>query len=167
MGAIDVLQALAGEGVSISAVAGRLVVQPASKLTDDMREAIRASKPELVAMLTVPRTPPRERPYALTRTQADTAHATSWDGACDARFTLRTGTFILAGFHVDDAEDLAERLHLRDVEGDDRKTCFECGHMDAGQRCRNSATVGMASAHVGRAGAVLLRRCVGFAPSVV
>ena len=51
MGARDLLSSLAGAGLSVTAEAGRLVIWPASKLTDDMREALRAAKPELLALL--------------------------------------------------------------------------------------------------------------------
>ena len=50
MGARDLLSSLAGAGLSVTAEAGRLVIWPASKLTDDMREALRAAKPQLLAL---------------------------------------------------------------------------------------------------------------------
>ena len=50
MGARDLLSSLAGAGLSVTVEAGRLVIRPASKLTDDMREALRAAKPQLLAL---------------------------------------------------------------------------------------------------------------------
>jgi hypothetical protein len=163
MGAFDLLQTLASAGITVAAEAGRLLVVPASKLTDTMREALRASKPELVQMLTPHAPPPsRERPYRLTKAERDAAHAVAWDDAAIERFALRVGALVLAGFHGDDADDLAERLQLRDVELDDRRCCFECTHLASGQRCRNTSGAGITSPHVGLQGAVMLRRCPGY-----
>lgn len=63
------------------------------------------------------------------------------------------------------ADDLAERLHLRDVRGDDRRLCVECIHL-AGRpgawRCSIHRAAG-----VGRdlptAWVTLPQRCPGFA----
>ena len=51
MGGRDLLLSLASAGLSVTAEAGRLMIRPASKLTDEMREALRAAKPELLALL--------------------------------------------------------------------------------------------------------------------
>lgn len=49
MGARDLLTELAGLGVTVTALDGKLVIRPASKLTDDLRAALRAHKAELLA----------------------------------------------------------------------------------------------------------------------
>ena len=54
MGAHDLLADLASAGLSIEAHDHRLVVRPASKLTDDLRARLRATKPELLALLLAP-----------------------------------------------------------------------------------------------------------------
>lgn len=51
MGARELLDDLARDGFSIAADGDRLLIRPASKLTDDRRNALRAAKPELVAIL--------------------------------------------------------------------------------------------------------------------
>lgn len=51
MGAADLLQHLRTTGFSITADGDRLVIRPASKLTDDMRKALREQKPKLLALL--------------------------------------------------------------------------------------------------------------------
>ena len=51
MGARDLLSSLAGAGLSVTVEAGRLVIRPASKLTDDLRAALREAKFELLALL--------------------------------------------------------------------------------------------------------------------
>lgn len=104
----------------------------------------------------------RTRPYRLSNADGDAAHAVPWDDAAIERFTLRVGTFVLAGFEAEDAEDLAERLHLRDVEADGRRSCFECHHLRA-LRCGNVLAAGLGMPLVGRVEAARLKRCQGFA----
>jgi citrate lyase beta subunit len=49
MGARDLLAELADLGVTVTADGDKLVIRPASKLTDDLRAALRAHKAELLA----------------------------------------------------------------------------------------------------------------------
>lgn len=51
MGALDLLADLIGAGFTASAEGGRVVIRPASLLTDDLRAAVVAAKPELLALL--------------------------------------------------------------------------------------------------------------------
>ncbi len=52
MNATDLIASLAGKGISLSAIAGKLRVEaPADLLTDDLRSALASRKPELLAML--------------------------------------------------------------------------------------------------------------------
>jgi hypothetical protein len=134
MGASDLLAELAGAGLSVRADGERLAIRPASKLTDAMRAALVAARPELLALLTGP-----TRPYRLTKAQGDAAHAESWDDMACARFVARVALFMRRGINATDADDLAERLHLRDVQGDDRATCLECERLDARGRCLAAA----------------------------
>ena len=55
MGARELLHELAGAGFSVTAEADRLVIRPWSKLTDELRAALRASKPEVLALLAAER----------------------------------------------------------------------------------------------------------------
>ena len=52
MGARELLQDLAAAGFSVEANADKLLIRPASKLTDELRAAVRAAKPDLMALLT-------------------------------------------------------------------------------------------------------------------
>ena len=52
--------------------------------------------------------------------------------------TARTARFALLGRA--DAEDLAERLTLRDRDGDDRRLCLECSWLGDAGRCLAAAT---------------------------
>ena len=219
MGARDLLADLADAGLTVRVDAGKLLVKPASKLTDDLLLKLRAAKPELLALLTptgrsssartctacqrlLPRgtcgTPveagliradysiiwptagyaktcsafepkavaqARDRAHKLTPAEAEHAHAAPWDGATCARFTARVVRFLRLGFSGGDADDLAERLHLRDVRADDRALCIECthlaGHASAGWRCRSARAAGIA-ADLPAALVTAMQRCSAF-----
>ncbi len=47
---MDLLQTLQARGVSIRIAGGNLIVNPRSLLTDELRDAIRAGKPELLRL---------------------------------------------------------------------------------------------------------------------
>lgn len=86
------------------------------------------------------RTEPVSRPYRLPQAAGDAAHADPWDDATIARFQARVTTIRRRGFTEEDADDLAERLHLRDVHADHRALCLECRHLAGsvtGWRCGN------------------------------
>jgi hypothetical protein len=65
------------------------------------------------------------------------------------------------GIDTQDADDLAERLTLRDREDDKRVTCAECHHYRPG-RCGNYGAAGLHSAEIGSELAARLQRCAGF-----
>lgn len=130
MGARELLAELAGAGLTVAVDGDRLLVKPASKLTDDVRASLRAAKAEVLAALRA------TRPYKLPRLQAEACHATPWDEATCQLFTVRLSRFIQLGMDACDADDLAERLVLRDVEQDDRRVCVECAELTDSSRCR-------------------------------
>ncbi len=70
-----------------------------------------------------------DRPYKLTQAEGDAAPAEPWDDAAIGRFEARVALLMRRGFSDDDADALAERLHLRDVQMDDRRLCLECIHL--------------------------------------
>lgn len=146
MGARDLLANLTGAGFTIEVEGDRLQVWPASRLTDAQRAALRRAKPDLLALLADIAT---ARPYKPTKAEGDAAHAEPWDDADCARFVARVGLFMRRGMNATDADDLAERLHLRDVRGDDRRLCIECAHLAgraaSGRRCGNAPAARMAS----------------------
>ena len=78
------------------------------------------------------------RPHRLTNEDADRCHAPCWGDAETATFTARTERFALLGRA--DADDLAERLTLRDRDGDDRRLCLECKWLGDTGRCLAAAT---------------------------
>ena len=134
MGARELLADLAGAGFTVEADRDRLLIRPASRLTDELRAALRAAKPDLLTLLSVG----AARPYRLSQADADAAHAEPWDDAAIGRFVVRLSLFLRRGIDATDADDLAERLHLRDLQGDDRRLCLECAHL-AGRTRRQLA----------------------------
>src|SRR5574337_1514264 len=160
MGARDLLADLAGSGFSIAAEGDKLVIRPWSKLTDDMRSALREAKPELLALLAPP-----ERPQKLTPAELDLAHAEPWPEATCARVVARVSRFLRLGFNGADADDLAERQHLLDVQAEGRTLCVTCthlaGHATAGWRCRQHRDAGVA-AELPAALVTLPQRCAAF-----
>ncbi len=79
-----------------------------------------------------------DRPHRLASDEADRCHAPCWDEAEMAAFTARTERFALLGRA--DADDLAERLTLRDRDRDDRRLCLECTWLGDTGRCLAAAT---------------------------
>lgn len=112
----------------------------------------------------VPRTIPPDRAYRLSPSEADEAHAEPWGDADCGRFVQRVTLFLRRGIGATDADDLAERLHLRDVRADDRRLCVECRHM-AGRpgawRCGNARAAGVGPELPGEL-VMQLQRCAGF-----
>ncbi len=136
MGARELLADLTAAGLSVAADGDRLVIRPASRLTDAMRATVRDVKADLLALLKPTETEaPTARIYRLTHQQADAAHAAEWGDPIIAAFTARRDALLRRGYGPDDADDLAERLALRDAEGDDRRMCVECSYLGTTGRC--------------------------------
>ena len=102
------------------------------------------------------------RPYGLSAAEADRCHAEAWDDAACARFVARVGRFEMLGIDTTDAEDLAERLHLRDLEGDDRRLCLECLHMRRDRRCGARTVADVPGGRLIDAMPAILQRCDQF-----
>ena len=103
----------------------------------------------------------KNHPYRLSATESDQCHAQPWGDATCARFVARVCRFMRQDIDVTDADDLAERLHLRDVQQDDRGMCVECRHYRP-SRCGNHRVAGLNLPDLGRDIAVMLQRCPGF-----
>ena len=95
----------------------------------------------------------------MTKAQADDCHAGAWDDAEISAFSARVLLFIRRGVDADAADNLAERLTLRDREGDERRVCFECSNY-LRSRCLKPKVAGV-GAELGRL-AHTLQRCVAF-----
>ena len=79
-------------------------------------------------------------------------------------FTARLARFTDKGVNCDDAERLADKLVIRDREGDDRRLCLECmnlkgyGHW----RCGNWKQADVARDGLARDLVLMWQRCDGF-----
>ena len=86
-------------------------------------------------------------------------------------FTARLARFTDKGLPLADAEREADRLVIRDREGDDRRLCLECAHLHgAGRwRCGNwhraEVATQLKDAHLPGALVLTLQRCPGFGGS--
>jgi len=58
-----------------------------------------------------------------------------WGDREISRFTFRTALFQRRGLLESEAELLADRLALRDMEKDDRRVCDECAHLQRDGGC--------------------------------
>lgn len=171
MGAADLLNRLRGQGLVLTLTAGGgLHAAPRDALTDEHRAAIRAARDALVLALKAetscapsPPPPPRHSGNLLmTPGQGDDCHADGWDDAEIELFTVREARFMRLGRYAD-AEQLAERLTLRDREQDDRRLCLECMSLANDRRCELAAQGRLAGADR-RLEPVptILQRCPGF-----
>lgn len=82
-------------------------------------------------------------------------------------FMARLARFTDKGMSYDEAERLADALVARDRQGDDRRLCLECAHLQgAGRwRCGNWRQADVARDALARDLVLMLQRCAGFAAS--
>ena len=106
-------------------------------------------------------TPAQDRPYRLSKDAADRCHTPCWNDDEITSFTVRVLLFMRHRVSPTNADDLAERLTLRDREQDERRLCFECLHFRPG-RCGNHAAAGIGGPALPHDLAALLQRCPGF-----
>ncbi len=132
MGARDLLNDLAEAGLTVESDGDRLVIRPASLLTDDLRAQVRDAKAELLALL-----------------------------GEDPRITDRRERLLRWGWPATDAEALVQRLARRDRESDGRVSCVECQHYRPG-RCGSPRRAALQSLEVGRDLAGMLQHCPAF-----
>ncbi len=80
-------------------------------------------------------------------------------------FLKRQERFTGLGLAPVRAEQLADRLVQRDREGDDRRVCFECAHLNGWRRwsCGNWRAAGVARDGLAFALVATPQRCPGFA----
>jgi|GEM_PF-3522882 len=145
MGAHALLAELAGAGLSVTAEGDRLVIRPASTLSDDQRTALRAAKLEILAFLA-------KNPAGHDPRPADV----------HARHLARRDRLRRWGWPDREADALTERLARRDAAGDDdRVSCADCRHAQI-RRCGNHSTAGLTRNEIGQDWVSTLQRCPGF-----
>lgn len=79
-------------------------------------------------------------------------------------FTARLTRFTDKGLNLTDSEGLADKLVMRDREGDDRRLCLECAHLRGVDRwsCGNWELAGMTRDSLARNLVLQFQRCRAF-----
>jgi hypothetical protein len=103
------------------------------------------------------------RPHRLPAAHLEAAHLHPWTGSEIDRFRRRTAHFVGLGLREQDAEDLAETLHLRDITADHRHLCIECRHLSR-WKCRAHVIAKLDTAILGKTFATTAQDCPGFCP---
>jgi len=163
MDAAHLLRHVRAAGFVLETVEDKLLVMPASLLSDELRVALRACRSELIEMLTsVEQCNVEHSSHRLTQEQAESCHSPCWSDAEIDAFQAREAHFTRMG-RAADATDLAERLTLRDRQQDDRRLCLECSWLGDTGRCVAAATGRLPGADQ-RLEPVqtILQRCVAF-----
>lgn len=139
MGAPDLLKHLRATGLILTLVDGsKILAAPRELLTDEHRIAIRADRANLLlALQSEARAAQISGNPLMTVGQSDHCHAGGWDDEEIGTFNAREAHFI--GIGRLDAEHLAERLTLRDRDGDYLHLCLECARLDRRGRCLAAA----------------------------
>lgn len=71
----------------------------------------------------------------MTPAEINLAMPRAWGDRELSRFQFRAGLFARRGFAAERAEHLADRLALRDMQGDDRRVCMECANRQVRGTC--------------------------------
>jgi hypothetical protein len=133
MGAFDILNHLRERGVTLTPEPdGNIRVKPRDKLTDADRAEIRAHKPERVALLQ--RQHPTRQPAPAPEIPPAVRLLCGLDDHEIAQMVQRVNVARRAGYSLDDAEVIADRLLMRDRTGLDMAMCLECLRL-SGRRC--------------------------------
>lgn len=150
MGARELIQDLSEAGLTIKVDGANLIVSPRELLTDDLRNALKANKAGLLAILTAPPAPDKQTSENQTLAAAE---------ATAALLRRLRG----AGLDGDTAAQVAGWARARDGDADDRRLCVECAHFgERGKSCRHPDLVAIqAPRDLGRL-ATTPQRCGGF-----
>ena len=155
MGARDLLADLADAGLRVIVDGDRLLIRPASILTDGMRATLRDAKAELLVLLR----DIQSVPESIDLAGADIARADL------AEFQALRSRMVLRGWTGSEADAQAARLAKRDREQDERVSCTECRHYHPA-RCGNFRRAGLSASVLSRELIILLQRCAGFEPVI-
>lgn len=168
----EVLSTLEASGLVLSLTPDRgLKVTPASGLTDTLRAIIRECKPMLVDHLRriaandVAKEVTPQDEMTIEETDLGTwPHTMAMNTKEVDTFISRVEHFAIKGVSYEAAERLADKLVIRDREGDDRRLCLECAHLQgAGRwRCVNWKQAEVAQVGLSRDLVVMLQRCPGY-----
>ena len=123
----------------------------------------------LEALAAEPMSEPSPAPHLTA--EADRScwpHSSAMNSVEIGTFMARLARFTDKGMDYDQAEALADKLVQRDREGDDRRHCLECRHLQgAGRwRCGNWHRAGVARDGLARDLVLMLQRCDGYHPAM-
>lgn len=167
MGAPDLIQWLRRDGFALSLLpSGGLAVQPASKLTDEHRAALRLHRDALVLALTDGVN--LDESDAIDPDRHSWPHTTAMNSREIDSFNARVQLFTRRGIGGIEAEGVADGLVIRDRDGDDRRLCLECQHLRGGgtsRSCNQWRAAGLGAAGIPADVVLMLQRCDGFKPT--
>lgn len=163
--ASDLLGTLTAAGMTLALTSENgLKVTPARTLTNELRETIKANKAMLVEYL--------QRLAANDTLAEATANPERWNWPHSEAmneveintFTERLARFTDKRASLEVAERLADKLVIRDREGDDRRLCLECVYLQSNGhwRCFNSRVADVAPEGLASELVFSLQRCCGF-----
>jgi hypothetical protein len=138
-------------------------VQPASKLTDEHRAALRLHRDALVLALTDGVN--LDESDATDPDRHSWPHTTAMNSREIDSLTERVQLFIRRGIGSTQAEGLADGLVIRDRDGDDRRLCLECQHLrgyGTSRACNQWRAAGHGAAGIPADMVLMLQRCDGF-----
>lgn len=170
MGAHDLLVELGCAGLTATADGDRLVIRPASRLTDDIRSSVREAKAELLALLSGEISQPGHAYQA--RGELDAALAVAINRACDVRgdddvnraALLAECALLPSAAQADAFEHFtlqAAGWRAPTVAAVTGTRCTACRHYRPG-RCGRHAAAGLSSPMVGADLAGLHQNCPAF-----
>ncbi len=170
MGAPELIQWLRRDGLALALLpSGGLAVQPASKLTDEHREAIRHHRDALVLVLSTDGEN-LTKPETFDPDRHAWPHTAAMNTAEIGTFTARLHLFTRRGLDDTEAETLADGLVIRDRDEDDRRLCLECLHLKGcgtSWTCNQWRRAGLAVSGVPADVVRLPQRCDNFKESTL
>lgn len=161
---------------------------PATFATDEPQQRPSVASVATVAVATAPDKAANDPGHAqdfdggMSDTQADVLaltddpdrhswpHTTAMNTAEIDTLTARVHLFTRHGLEQTQAEGLADRLVIRDRDGDDRRLCLECQHLRGDARswaCNQWRAAGLAGAGVPDGWVTPPKRCDGFKGAAV
>lgn len=97
-------------------------------------------------------------------------HSSAMNGGEIYTFTGRLHQFTRRGLAETEAESIADKLVIRDLESDDRRLCLECLHLKSGAGlgcCNQWRSAGLGAAGVPAELVRQLQRCDSFKEAIV
>jgi hypothetical protein len=133
---------------------------PATVATGQPLSAITVAEVATVAVANASATKAANDP-ALDPNRWCWPHSDAMTGAEIDRMVLRIERFVVRGLNLIDADALADKLVIRDRDGDERRTCLECDNLRR-RRCIQWQLAGIGGPEVSVDLVGVFQRCAGF-----